>query len=190
MQESGRLRLHFSGIVQGVGFRPFLYRAAEKFGLKGFGQEHQRRRDPGSRGRPFAGVRPLHHAPRPAPEPHRDPAPGKRSRSAAPGNSSSWKATGQGAEECHGLARHRPLRRLRKRDGRSRRPALCNTLSPTAPTAARASPSSPGCPTTGRKTTMKGSPCAPNASANTRSRSTGATTPSPCLARIADQNCS
>jgi len=34
--ERGRLRLHFSGIVQGVGFRPFLYRAAEKFKLKGF----------------------------------------------------------------------------------------------------------------------------------------------------------
>ncbi len=34
--EHGRLRLHFSGIVQGVGFRPFLYRAAVKFALKGF----------------------------------------------------------------------------------------------------------------------------------------------------------
>jgi hydrogenase maturation protein HypF len=34
--EQGRLRLHFSGIVQGVGFRPFLYRAAEKFKLYGF----------------------------------------------------------------------------------------------------------------------------------------------------------
>ncbi len=33
---SGRLRIRFSGIVQGVGFRPFLYRAAEKFKLKGF----------------------------------------------------------------------------------------------------------------------------------------------------------
>ncbi len=36
IKKSGRLRLHFSGIVQGVGFRPFLYRTAEKFGLKGF----------------------------------------------------------------------------------------------------------------------------------------------------------
>ncbi len=34
--EQGRLRFHFSGIVQGVGFRPFLYRAAEKFALTGF----------------------------------------------------------------------------------------------------------------------------------------------------------
>jgi hydrogenase maturation protein HypF len=34
--EKGRLRLHFSGIVQGVGFRPFLYRAAQKFKLTGF----------------------------------------------------------------------------------------------------------------------------------------------------------
>ena len=32
---SGRLRLYFSGIVQGVGFRPFLYRAAEKFKMSG-----------------------------------------------------------------------------------------------------------------------------------------------------------
>lgn len=36
IKEYGRLRLHFSGIVQGVGFRPFLYRSAEKFKLKGF----------------------------------------------------------------------------------------------------------------------------------------------------------
>jgi hydrogenase maturation protein HypF len=31
----GRLRIHFSGVVQGVGFRPFLYRTAKKFGLTG-----------------------------------------------------------------------------------------------------------------------------------------------------------
>jgi hydrogenase maturation protein HypF len=31
----GRLRIRFSGVVQGVGFRPFLYRAAKKFGLTG-----------------------------------------------------------------------------------------------------------------------------------------------------------
>lgn len=36
IKKNGRLRLHFSGIVQGVGFRPFLYRSAEKFKLKGF----------------------------------------------------------------------------------------------------------------------------------------------------------
>jgi hydrogenase maturation protein HypF len=36
IEESGRLRLNFSGIVQGVGFRPFLFRAAEKFNLTGF----------------------------------------------------------------------------------------------------------------------------------------------------------
>lgn len=36
IKESGRLRLHFSGIVQGVGFRPFLYRSAETFHLQGF----------------------------------------------------------------------------------------------------------------------------------------------------------
>ncbi len=31
----GRLRIHFSGVVQGVGFRPFLYRAAKQFELTG-----------------------------------------------------------------------------------------------------------------------------------------------------------
>lgn len=31
-----RLRLNVSGVVQGVGFRPFVFAAAEKFGLKGF----------------------------------------------------------------------------------------------------------------------------------------------------------
>lgn len=33
--EQGRLRIHISGVVQGVGFRPFLYRAAKQFGLTG-----------------------------------------------------------------------------------------------------------------------------------------------------------
>jgi hydrogenase maturation protein HypF len=36
IKKNGRLRLRFSGIVQGVGFRPFLYRSAARFGLKGF----------------------------------------------------------------------------------------------------------------------------------------------------------
>ena len=36
IKKNGRLRLRFSGIVQGVGFRPFLYRSAERFKLKGF----------------------------------------------------------------------------------------------------------------------------------------------------------
>ena len=31
-----RLRLEISGIVQGVGFRPFVFNAAQKFGIKGF----------------------------------------------------------------------------------------------------------------------------------------------------------
>lgn len=35
IKKNGRLRLHFSGIVQGVGFRPFLYRTAEKFKMSG-----------------------------------------------------------------------------------------------------------------------------------------------------------
>lgn len=33
--ERGRLRIRISGVVQGVGFRPFLYRAAKKYGLTG-----------------------------------------------------------------------------------------------------------------------------------------------------------
>lgn len=33
--QSGRLRVRFTGVVQGVGFRPFLYRAAKRFGLAG-----------------------------------------------------------------------------------------------------------------------------------------------------------
>lgn len=35
LPRQGRLRLLISGVVQGVGFRPFLYRAAAKFGLTG-----------------------------------------------------------------------------------------------------------------------------------------------------------
>lgn len=33
--ERGRLRIRISGVVQGVGFRPFLYRAAKKFKMSG-----------------------------------------------------------------------------------------------------------------------------------------------------------
>ncbi|MCU0276738.1 MAG: carbamoyltransferase HypF [Acidobacteria bacterium] len=33
--EGGRLRIRLSGVVQGVGFRPFLYRAAKRHGLTG-----------------------------------------------------------------------------------------------------------------------------------------------------------
>ena len=33
--QAGRLRVRFTGVVQGVGFRPFLYRAARRFGLTG-----------------------------------------------------------------------------------------------------------------------------------------------------------
>ncbi len=33
--QAGRLRIRFTGVVQGVGFRPFLYRAAKRFGLTG-----------------------------------------------------------------------------------------------------------------------------------------------------------
>ncbi len=35
LPEKGRLRLRIAGVVQGVGFRPFLYRAAKKFKLTG-----------------------------------------------------------------------------------------------------------------------------------------------------------
>jgi hydrogenase maturation protein HypF len=35
LPEKGRLRVRFTGVVQGVGFRPFLYRAAEKFKMSG-----------------------------------------------------------------------------------------------------------------------------------------------------------
>jgi hydrogenase maturation protein HypF len=33
--KAGRLRIRISGVVQGVGFRPFLYRAAKRYGLTG-----------------------------------------------------------------------------------------------------------------------------------------------------------
>jgi hydrogenase maturation protein HypF len=36
MQDRIRTRFHFSGIVQGVGFRPFIYRIAVKYNLAGF----------------------------------------------------------------------------------------------------------------------------------------------------------
>lgn len=40
LPRQGRLRLRISGVVQGVGFRPFLYRAAKRFHLTGTVKNH------------------------------------------------------------------------------------------------------------------------------------------------------
>ncbi len=39
-KEIVRFRFHFQGTVQGVGFRPFIYRIADKYGLKGYVQNN------------------------------------------------------------------------------------------------------------------------------------------------------
>ena len=149
--EQGRLRLAFFGHRPGRGLQAFSLPGGEEIPAEGIRQEHQRRRDPARvEGGRLPRVRPPHRAPGPAPEPYRDAAPGRRSRSGTPREFVILESDGQRAEKRHGLPRHRPLRRPAKKRWPIPATAATPTPSPTAPTAARASPSSQGCPTTAR----------------------------------------
>ena len=138
-------------MVQGVGFRPFVYALARRLALSGTvvngsagvtievegGAEalaafQERLSDEAPR---LAQIDLHQHGGHPAARRHRvrDRGLGRRRRTDP------------------GLTRHRHLRRLPGRALRPGRPALPASRSSAAPTADRASPSSPACPTTGRR---------------------------------------
>ena len=179
-----RLRVCVRGVVQGVGFRPFVYACAAALGLSGSVRNDSagaiievegdaadvddfldRLRD---RAAAAGGHRIRRDAGHPGRRRHR-----LRHRRHVP----------VGRRPHAGLPRRRHVRRLRWPSCATRPTGATGTRSSTAPTADRGSPSSPRCPTTGRAPRWPASRCAPTARASTPTRPTAASTPSRSAAR-------
>ncbi len=178
--------LRVTGIVQGVGFRPFVYRLAAALGLSG--------EVGNSATEVFISVA----GAAPAVDEFIDAAP-HRCAAPRPASMRSGEARGVAAQRSHSRAatvRSRSSTVARTADHeRSSRPTRrcaidvspnCSTpptggsatRSSPAPTAGLGSRSSPACPTTGRRPPWPASPCARRATRSTPTRSTVATTPS------------
>ena len=185
MTVSGR-RIAVRGVVQGVGFRPWVWRVARESGVGGrvsndaagvtieaFGAAaaleaflSRLRQDPP----PAAEIREMTESEIAAGDDdglrHRREPSGRRSRRLDPAGSGD-------------------LRGLRARDLRPRATGVTGIPSPTAPTAGRASRSRARCPTTGRRRRWRPSGCAPPVRPSTTIRRTAAFMPSPTPARPA-----
>ena len=186
-----RRRLRVTGTVQGVGFRPFVYRHAVDLGLDRVGAQRQRGRADRRRGR---GGR--HRSPAPATR-RRSPAAGagherhRRGRgrrcrlgSAVPPGSRSSSRTTPGP--CRpGERRHGHVRRLPGRGRSTRATVATATRSRTAPTAGRATRSSAAFPMTGPRRPWPASRCVRPASASTTIPGIGVSTPNRMHARCA-----
>ena len=134
------MQLRIAGQVQGVGFRPFVYRLARELGLTGWVNNDAARRDHRGPG-PAGGVRGVRPPPARASCRRWRRSPAATSR-ASPGRAGDGAVRdpplrGRRAGRRPGHRRHRRLRRLPARDERPRRPALRATRSSTAPTAGR-----------------------------------------------------
>ena len=181
---AARRRVRVEGTVQGVGFRPFVYRLADgararraaccndERGVRARGRGRRR-----TRSTRFLGA-----------AARRGAAAGARSSAVAP--SSAAPPTGERGfaildERARrraaraGLARRRDLRRLPAPSCFDPPTAATATRSSTAPTAGRASRSSAASPTTGRSRRWPASRCARAAGPSTRTRATAASTPQP-----------
>ena len=155
--------LTVQGVVQGVGFRPFIFRLAGEHGLNGLGHQHkQRGRDRGRGGRRGGrGVRRAHHPRRAAQGPYRGRRDGRRearglSRPSRYGRAGPRRAT----SSSRPTSPPAPTASVS-----SSTPATGDiaTLLPTARTAAPGSRSSRTSPTTGRTPPWPLSACATNA---------------------------
>ena len=174
------------GVVQGVGFRPFVYRLATEEGLAGF------------IGNDTGGVTIEIEGPAEKVESFRrrlqDEAPPLSridsvvAQSIPPKREKEFRIV---VERCARPGEHRhsrgrgDLRRLPARAARSARTAAIAIHFSTAPTAARASPSRAAFPMTARRPPWRNSRCARNARRSTTIRPTGASTRSPMPARFA-----
>ena len=146
-----RVRVRVEGVVQGVGFRPYVHRLAVELGLGGFVRNDSRGAVIEAEGPPDAIdtllARLLPEAPPAAviEAVEHEPVPPRGEQ----GFGIVAERAGGHAGRA-GLTRHRHLRGVPARAVRSRPTAATATRSSTAPTAGRASRSSAASPTTGR----------------------------------------
>ena len=156
-------RLRARGVVQGVGFRPFVYSLAWRHGLAGWVRNTSAGVEIHVEGHEDEVEAFVAALPREAP-PRAHIAELLTREPAEPEGAAGFAILGQrrGARRVPArVAGHRDLRRLPPRAARPGRPALSRIPSPTAPTAVLASPSSRTCPTTGERTTMRRLPDVP-----------------------------
>ena len=194
MQSSGRLAITVRGVIQGVGFRPFVYRAARDSAIDRLGA--QRGRHGADRGRGRSGrVGRLRRraAPRPsAAGPHRRH---RHPRDAADGETRPCGDLRDSHQHGHVAAaaddsgRSGHLRRVSGRNPRSGASDATIIPSRIARTAARDGRSSSNCPTTGRGRRWPRSRCAPHVGPSTKIRPIGDFTPNRLPVRVAGRCC-
>ena len=186
-----RRRLRVTGTVQGVGFRPFVYRHAVSLGLVGFvrndtdGVLIEVEGDPAAVGELCRLVR---EEPPPLARVESVHAEVVRRLVRRSGASVSWRARAR----CAGGAGERRQRHVRRRAWprwTTRATVDTGTRSPTAPTAVLATPSWSPSPTTGPPRPWPGSRCARRARRSTTTRPTAASTPNPTPAPTAGPRC-
>ena len=183
-----RVRLTVRGDVQGVGFRPFVYRAARAFGIAGWVANT-------AAGVTIEAEGAADRSPVSSRHPARTAAAGARRRgrgrwrwrraAATASRSGRARSPARAAPPFSPISRPAPTACARSS---IRATAATAIPSPTAPIAARATPSSKTCPTTAPAPRCAASRCARRAGRNTRIRRTGAFTPSRTPARPAGRS--
>ena len=183
--ERARTRFRVTGTVQGVGFRPFVYRRAVELGLAGFVRNDSDGVLIEVEGEPSTidALGGLAARRRSAARPRRRGR--RRCRSSRSGRtpvSRSSTARSTGRRRCRSASTRRRARRALPRSP-IRPTAATGTRSPTAPIAGRGTRSSSPCRTTVRPRRWPASRCARRARPSTTIPPTAGSTPSPTPAR-------